>query len=64
MADKKEVKGEDVDPMVEIKKVVSHLLDNFLKTEAGNKVTPNNMLGLSVMITQALDGQITLTPPE
>lgn len=50
--------------MEDIKKVVAVLLENFLKEEVGNKVTPNNMLALSIHITQALDGKITLNKPE
>jgi 1,6-anhydro-N-acetylmuramate kinase len=50
--------------MEEIKKVVNVLLDNFAKEEQGNRVTSNNMFALATKINQALDGQITLTPPK
>jgi hypothetical protein len=49
--------------MEEIKKVVEAILSNFLKEEQGNRVTSNNMLALSVHINGALDGKITITPP-
>jgi hypothetical protein len=49
--------------MDEIKKVVGVLIDQFIKTESGNKVTVNNMMALGFHISQALDGKITLTPP-
>jgi hypothetical protein len=48
----------------EVKKVISTLIDNFVKEEAGNRVTRNNMLALSLYIGQAVDGQITLTKQE
>jgi hypothetical protein len=49
--------------MEDIKKVVGHLLANFTKEELGNRVTNNNMMALTMMIGQALDGQITLEDP-
>jgi hypothetical protein len=49
--------------MEDIKKVVGHLLANFTKEEMGNRVTNNNMMALTMMIGQALDGQITLDDP-
>ena len=48
----------------EIKEVVGHLLANFTKEEAGNRVTSNNMLALTLHINHALDGQITLQKQE
>jgi hypothetical protein len=50
--------------MEEIKQVVQQLIQEFTQVEAGNKVTQNNMLGLSMKIGMALDGKITLSPPE
>jgi hypothetical protein len=46
-----------------IKKVVAALLANFTKEEMDNRVTNNNMMALTIMIGQALDGQITLGDP-
>ena len=51
-----EVKAPDMD---EIKKTISVLLQNFAKEEAGNKVTSNNMAGLSMNLMMALDGNIS-----
>ena len=50
--------------MEEIKKVVGVLLTEFVKEEAGNRVTSNNMAGLQMKIMMALDGKITMIPPE
>jgi hypothetical protein len=47
----------------EIKKVVAVLIQNFIKEEAGNRITSNNMLALSIGINQAIDGQITMSKP-
>lgn len=47
----------------EIKQVVSHLFSDFIKEEAGNRVTKNNMLGLLMNINLAVEGKISLTPP-
>jgi len=46
----------------EIKKVIAALIQNFVQEEQGNRVTSNNMLALTVMINQALDGKISLKP--
>jgi hypothetical protein len=59
--------GMEVKPvpnMEEIKQVVGGLLQNFVKEEAGNKVTTNNISGLAMNLMQALDGNITMTKPE
>jgi hypothetical protein len=48
----------------EVKQTVGHILANFTKEEAGNRVTNNNMMALTIMIGQAIDGQITTTKPE
>ena len=53
--------GPDMDA---IKEVVQHLIQNFVKEEAGNRVTNNNMAGLTMMLMQAIDGKITMKPPE
>lgn len=53
-----------VPDMDEIKKVIGQLLQNFTQEEAGNKVTSNNMAGLAMNLMGALDGNITLKPPE
>jgi hypothetical protein len=50
--------------MEEIKKVVGVLLTEFVKEEAGNRVTSNNMAGLQMKIMMALDGKISMNPPE
>ena len=56
------VVGEEVALKVEeFKRIIGQVIKNFVATEAGNKVTPNNMLGLTVIIGQVLDGEITLT---
>ena len=46
----------------EIKKVIAALIQNFVQEEQGNRVTSNNMLALTMMINQALDGEISLKP--
>lgn len=50
--------------MEDIKKVVAALLQEFAKEEAGNRVTSNNIFGLSSKLMAALDGQITLKPAD
>ncbi len=50
--------------MEEIKKTVTALIDNFTKEELGNRVTSNNMFALHARLMMALDGQITITPPQ
>jgi hypothetical protein len=50
--------------MENIKKVVAALLQEFAKEEAGNRVTSNNIFGLSSKLMAALDGQITLKPAD
>lgn len=49
--------------MEEIKKVINVILQEFIKEEAGNRVTSNNISGLQLKLSAALDGKITLTPP-
>jgi hypothetical protein len=48
----------------EIKQVVGHILQEFVREEAGNKVTRNNMAGLTMQLHGAIDGQITLKQQE
>lgn len=43
-----------------IKHTIGVLVDNFIKEEAGNKVTRNNMTGLAVQVMGAIDGTITV----
>ena len=50
--------------MEDIKKIVSALLSEFAREEAGNKVTSNNMFALGAKINMAFDGKITLEKPE
>jgi hypothetical protein len=57
-------KTEAVANTADMKKVVNTLIENFVNEELGNKITKNNMLALSLYITQAIDGQITLGKPE
>ena len=45
--------------MDEIKKTMTVILQNFTSEEAGNKVTSNNMAGLSMNLIMALDGKIS-----
>lgn len=52
------------DPLDEKKNIISALAQNFVKAEAGNRVTENNVGYFVYQIMLALDGQITLTPPE
>ena len=60
----KEMKVTPVPNIDEIKQVVGALIKNFVEEEKGNRVTDNNMTGLTVKLMGALDGQITMTPPE
>jgi hypothetical protein len=46
-----------------VKQVISVVIDNFIKEEVGNRVTRNNMAGLTMTIMQAMDGNITLEQP-
>jgi len=45
-------------------KVIGILTQKFIEVEAGNKVTPNNIGFFVGQIVQALNGEITITPPE
>jgi hypothetical protein len=47
-----------------IKEVVHNLIQNFVKEEVSNKVTNNNMAGLTMLLMQAIDGKITMKKPE
>jgi len=64
MTDDKPMQVKQVPDMQAIKEVVQALLQNFAKEEVGNKVTSNNMTGLTVNLMAALDGQITMKAPE
>jgi len=67
MATKKltnDLKAKIVPNIAEIKSVISTLVNNFVEEEKGNRVTNNNMTGLTVKLMAAIDGQITTTPPE
>ena len=47
-----------------VQEVINQLLQQFTQEEAGNKVTRNNMLGLSMQIGMAFEGKITLQKSE
>ena len=55
---------DEIKEMQETKEVIRTLLADFVKEEAGNRVTSNNMGGLQMKLMMALDGKITLHPPE
>lgn len=46
--------------MEEMKQVIAMLVQSFVETEKGNRVTSNNMVGFMQQIFGALDGEITL----
>jgi len=47
-----------------VQDVIKTIVQQFTKEELGNRVTPNNMLALSMKIDMAFDGKITLQAPE
>lgn len=47
-----------------VKQVVRQIIHEFISEEAGNKVTRNNMAGLSMQIFAAIEGNITITQQE
>jgi hypothetical protein len=49
--------------MEETKQIIAMLVQKFVETEQGNKVTSNNMIGFMQQIFGALDGEITLQKP-
>ena len=51
-----------LDEMGDVKKVIAQLIQNFVEEEQGNRVTKNNMMALTMLISQALNGQITINP--
>lgn len=46
--------------MEEMKQVIAMLVQKFVETEQGNRVTSNNMVGFMQQVFGALDGEITL----
>jgi hypothetical protein len=48
----------------QIKKVLAQIMQQFVHEEAGNKVTRNNIAGLTLQIHGAIDGHITLQKPQ
>jgi glycine betaine/choline ABC-type transport system substrate-binding protein len=48
----------------QVKQVLAQILQQFINEEAGNKVTRNNMAGLTLQIHGAIDGHITLQKPQ
>lgn len=50
--------------MEEMKQVIAMLVQKFVETEQGNRVTSNNMVGFMQQIFGALDGEISLKKPE
>jgi hypothetical protein len=50
--------------MEDTKKVIAQLMNEFVKEEAGNRVTSNNIMALNMKVNMALDGDITMQPPK
>jgi hypothetical protein len=49
---------------VEVKQVIGQILQEFINEEAGNKVTRNNIAGLTIQLHGAIDGHITIKQQE
>jgi glycine betaine/choline ABC-type transport system substrate-binding protein len=48
----------------QIKEVMGQILQQFINEEAGNKVTRNNIAGLTLHLHAAIDGNITIKKQE
>jgi len=48
----------------QVKKVIGQIIQQFVNDEVGNKVTRNNMAGLTMQLHGAIDGHITIQEQE
>jgi hypothetical protein len=49
--------------MEDYTKIIQQIMHEFVREEAGNKVTVNNIMALNMKVNMVLKGEITLQTP-